>query len=117
MGLPDSSFIRCLLHMEKHFVLVTGILTVSVFHYSIANEFVSLMLAWCLTDHLRELLLRRLAVSGERYCSAVCNTVVCPGHPSGCKVNVSFGAMLKSGSVNIKLQCYFTVMSLQLPVA
>lgn len=38
MGLPDSSFIRCLLHMEKHFVLVTGILTVSVFHYSIANE-------------------------------------------------------------------------------
>lgn len=74
-GASRQQFITCLLSMEKHFVLITGVLTASVFHCSIANESVSLMLAWCLADQLRELLLRRLAVSGERYCSAVCNMV------------------------------------------
>lgn len=75
-GSARQKFIASLLSMEEHFVLITGILTASVFHYTIANEFVSLMLVWCLTDQLkRTAVIWRFAVSGERYCSAVCSLV------------------------------------------
>lgn len=42
-GAARQQFITALLSMEEHFVLITGILTASVFHYSIANEVVSLV--------------------------------------------------------------------------
>lgn len=74
-GAARQQFITSLFSTEEHFVLVTGILTASVFHYSIANELVSLILVWYLTDQLRGLLLQRFAVCGGRCCSIACKLV------------------------------------------